>query len=74
MIKVYYSAVDGYRKTRRFKTIKGARKYAVDRVGEYPDFGSCYAVSADGIGKIVVSGCTLAELFGRDAEGREVVT
>jgi hypothetical protein len=32
-IKVTYLAVDGCRKTRTFKTLKGARKFAQERIG-----------------------------------------
>ena len=63
MITVRYSSIDHYRKTRKFKTIEGARKFAVHYVGENPDMGSSYAVSFDGVGKITVDGCTLNELF-----------
>ena len=62
-IKVYYSSIDRFHETRRFKTLKGARKFAHLRVGAHPDLGSWYAVSSDGVGKIEVKGCTLAELF-----------
>jgi hypothetical protein len=62
-IKVFYRACDGYRKTRTFKTIEGARKFAVRGVGENPEFGTNYAVSFDGIGVVEVEGCTLQELF-----------
>lgn len=69
MITVRYSSIDHYRKTRKFKTIEGARKFAVHYVGENPDMGSSYAVSFDGVGKITVDGCTLNELFyGKKAE------
>lgn len=68
IIKVKYSSVDGYRSTRPFKTLKGARKFAQDRVGKNPEMGSTYAVSGDGIGKIQVEGCALAELFGDEKE------
>src|SRR4051812_47030634 len=66
-IKVHYNGCDGYRATRSFMTIKGARRYAVERVGEHPEFGSSYAVSGDGVGTIRVSGCTLRELFAKPA-------
>jgi len=62
-ITVRYSSVDGFRKTRTFKTLKGAQKFATKYVGETPEFGSYYAVSFDGVGKITVSGTTLEELF-----------
>lgn len=63
MIVVSYEACDGYRARRRFKTLAGARRYAIERVGPSPDRSSSYAVSFDGIGVIRVSGCSLAELF-----------
>jgi hypothetical protein len=62
-ITVRYEAIDGFRQTRKFKTVKGARTYAVNRVGEHADQGTNYAVSFDGIGKITVRGCTIGELF-----------
>lgn len=63
MIKVRYSSVDGFSRSKTFKTLNGARKYAQEMVGEHPDMGFYYAVSFDGIGKVTVSGCSLAELF-----------
>ena len=63
MIKVRYSTIDRFSQTRRFKTLEGARKFAVYYVGEHPEMGSSYAVSDDGVGKITVEGCTLRELF-----------
>ena len=63
-IVVSYSAVDGYRAPARvFATLAGARRYAHERVGRHPEIGSSYAVSGDGVGKVTVRGCTLAELF-----------
>jgi len=67
MIWVSYASIDHVSKHRTFKTIAGARRFAVKWVGENAEFGSCYAVSADGVGKIMVSGCTIPELFGRAA-------
>lgn len=63
-IKVRYSAIDGFRKARSFETVEGARRFAVERVGEHPEIGSSYAISGDGIGKITVQGISLAALFG----------
>lgn len=72
MIKVKYSSVDGYRKVKSFKTLKGARKYAQFMIGKNPDMGSSYAVSNDGIGKIEIgAGAALADLFGDEREGEE---
>ncbi len=62
-ITVYYSAVDGYRQTKVFKTVAGASKYATRRLGATPEMGSHYAVSGDGIGKIEATGCPLIDLF-----------
>ena len=64
-IRVRYSSVDGYGKTDSFCAIEGARKFAFRHVGKHAEFGTDYAVSCDGVGKIRVEGCTLAELFGR---------
>lgn len=68
-IRVTYQSVDGYRQTRTFKTLAGARRFAQTWIGPTPDIGWGYAISADGIGKITVDGCGLEELFragGRD--------
>lgn len=67
MITVRYSSIDHYHKTSQFKTLEGARKFAVRCVGEHPDFGSTYAVSDDGVGKVTVEGCTLRDLFEGEA-------
>jgi hypothetical protein len=62
-IIVRYQACDGFRETRTFKTLAGARRYAHDSVGPHPELGSGYAVSDDGIGVIQVEGARLADLF-----------
>lgn len=62
-IIVRYSSCDGYSERRKFKTLKGAQKFAHKWVGEHPEIGSSYAVSGEGIGKVTVSGCSLRELF-----------
>jgi hypothetical protein len=62
-ITVRYSSIDHFHKTRVFKTIEGAREFAVTYVGEDADIGMSYAVSFDGVGKVTVTGCTLEELF-----------
>jgi hypothetical protein len=64
MITVIYSSIDRVRKSRKYKTLASASKFAVSMLGQHPEFGTGYAVSDDGVGKIEVSGCTLAELFG----------
>ena len=62
-IKIWYSAVDGYQESRTFKTLKGAQKYARYWVGAYPELGSTYAISGDGVAKIEIDGASLTELF-----------
>jgi hypothetical protein len=64
MITVRYSTIDRYSDSRKFKTLAAARSYASKRIGNNPELGTGYAVSSDGIGKIVVSGVSLSELFG----------
>jgi hypothetical protein len=62
-IRVRYTSIDRCSKSRRFKTLKGARAFAQKWVGQHPEIGCGYAVSFDGIGKVTVEGCTLDELF-----------
>ena len=62
-IKITRSACDGVRDTRTFKTIQGARAFAVKYVGEHPEMGGDYAVNGDGVATIRVQGATLKELF-----------
>lgn len=62
-ITVYYASVDHFTQSRTFKTLAGAQKYADKWVGPTPDLGSCYAVSHDGIGRIMVKGAAVADLF-----------
>ena len=62
-IFVTYTSIDHFRKRTKYKTLDGAKKYAHRAIGEHPEIGSWYAVSADGIGKIEVSGVSIFELF-----------
>lgn len=62
-ITIFYSANDGYKEQKTFNDIKSAKEYAEKWVGKNPDLGRNYAVSEDGIGKIVVKGITLEQLF-----------
>jgi len=64
MIKVRYTTIDRVNKLRTFKTLKGARKFAMDWVGPQDVEGGSYAVSDDGVGKITWQGVTRRELFG----------
>ena len=67
MITVSYRSVDNFSESRRFKTLAGAQRYARMRVGDSPEigcgFGRPYAISDDGIGRIMVKGASLADLF-----------
>jgi len=63
LITLRYTSVDRVSDRRSFRTLAGARKFALDRVGPQDGWGR-YAISDDGIGKIeVVTGITLRELF-----------
>ena len=63
MITLRYIAIDGYRQTRRFKTLAGACKYAHERMGTHPNLGAWYAVTDDGVGTLYADGVTLEALF-----------
>lgn len=69
-IRVRYSSIDRYSESRHFKTLAGAQRYAQKWVGETPEISSIfgYAVSADGISKVTVSGASIYELFPRSAD------
>lgn len=73
MIRLTYEAVDGFRKSKKFQLLRGARKYAQEMVGRNPSIsGASYAVSDDGVGKIhLVEGCRLKELFGDEPKEPE---
>jgi hypothetical protein len=62
-ITVRYSSVDGFHQTRRFEQLSAARRHAQKWIGEFPEVGSDYAISDDGVGKITVEGATLNDLF-----------
>ena len=67
-ITVIYDSIDGYHEERGCETIEGARAWAMHWVGECPELGRYYAVSADGIGKITVHGVTVRDIFPENAE------
>ena len=62
-IRITVRAVDGFRKSRSFKTQIAARRFAVRHVGESPELGRGYAVSFDGVATVTCNGLTLRELF-----------
>jgi len=71
MITLRYRSIDGANVRRQFTTLKGAQRYAQNMIGETPEVGQGgrYAVSADGIGKIVpIAGAALVDLFPKTVE------
>lgn len=64
-IRVKYSTLDRFTQTRSFKTLAGARKFAQKYVGAKPEISDTfgYAVSGDGMGKIIAQGCSIHDLF-----------
>ena len=62
-ITVTYESVDRYRESRGFDAIDEARAWAAKWVRKRPDLTPSYAVSADGIGKVMVAGAALSDLF-----------
>lgn len=64
MIFLRYRSIDGVNQRKQFTTLKGAREFAHKMIGPHPDLGASYAVSNDGIGKIIpIEGASLADLF-----------
>lgn len=63
MIIIRYSSIDGFAKSLECETPDVARHFAQHRVGAHPEIGNGYAVSPDGVIRVTVKGCTLAELF-----------
>jgi hypothetical protein len=55
LIRTTLSTIDRYREYRRFKTVEGARKYALKKLGVQYDVGRFYAVSFDGVVKLEFS-------------------
>jgi hypothetical protein len=62
-ITIYYESVDGFKKTAEFTDIRDARTYAQEWMGKHCDVTHNYAISGDGIGRIMVDGISLADLF-----------
>lgn len=67
-ITVRIEAIDGHKERRAFATIEKARAFALKRLGETFDIGHGYAVSADGVVRVLCDGCTLCELFAPQAD------
>lgn len=62
-IRVRYRSCDGFSKSGKWKTVKAASRFARKWVGETPENGTFYAVSADGVGRVTWEGVTFGELF-----------
>ncbi len=58
MITVRFETMDGCNKSKKFVTLKGAQRYAQERLGETPDISwqFHYAVGSFGDAKITVHG------------------
>jgi hypothetical protein len=67
IIVIRFSTIDGFRKTRKFKTLAGAQRFAQKYVGKTPEISEAfqYAVGSFGDAKItVISGAVgIRELF-----------
>lgn len=63
---IHVTTVDGVSKSRSFKRLKAARKFAERWVGKHPDIGSYYAVSQHGDAKVEVSGISVEALFAEE--------
>jgi hypothetical protein len=64
-IRVYYSATDGSKMDKTFKSLAGAQKFAALMMGEQVEFSKSgnHAVSFDGVGKITADGVKTTMLF-----------
>ena len=63
MIVLHFRGCDGWRETKRYKTLDTASKKAQHHLGVTPEIGGGYAVSFDGIVTLHIEGTTFAELF-----------
>lgn len=67
LIRMYYSTIDGVNIHKACETIEEARSWAMTWVGEHPEIGSYYAISGDGIGKVMVDDCSIRDIFPENA-------
>lgn len=63
MITLYYATIDGVEKYIDCHSLTEARRKAQYWMGEHPEFGPYYAVSDDGVARLIADGCTLQDLF-----------
>jgi hypothetical protein len=62
-IKVFYSAVDGSKMDKTFKSLTAASKFAVLMCGEQVELTKNHAIALDGTGKVSADGTSLESLF-----------
>lgn len=62
-IKITYLAVDGFTKEATFTDLGDAQRYAQYHMGKYYERAGSYAISGDGVSKIMVEGATINKLF-----------
>ena len=62
-IAIHSTTIDGQRQTKTYRSLSGARKYAMAQVGRFPQVCDTYAISGDGITKITVDGASLPDLL-----------
>jgi hypothetical protein len=64
MITLKYRTYDRVHTRRNFKKTAGAKKFALDYIGEEPEIKEGRALSKDGMGSLeIVEGITFEELF-----------
>jgi hypothetical protein len=51
-IVVTFHSIDGYTEQRKYKTLRGARRWVDEMLGDNYELGGNYAVSYDGVGII----------------------
>lgn len=71
-IVIHHEAIDGAKGFKKFNDLKWARQEAQKWVGKHPEIGSTYAVSGDGIVKVMVEGAALSEIFPAPANEAQV--
>ena len=63
MITIIYDSIDGFQEVGTFETINEARAFATRWVGQHPEIAGSYAISGDGVGRIMAQGISLDDLF-----------
>jgi hypothetical protein len=71
-IILVYSHPDGFKKTGRFTTLGGARRFTWTWVGQYPTLNGRYVIAPDGQGRVLMEGCTGEELYPEEEEENDM--